>query len=240
MAFDRKQALALIPRNIRTHGFHSYLIGDSTCPRFAYTIGLCESLGAELVLAGAVYYMADEINAILHAIRNSWQARGDVRQPIVVEGLGTFTLRVAHPSWTKSLMLGAYDYYGVDAIEAYQIVPDEDHNTIDVPDLGIPWSAEVAPSWRFLHEAWDLDVPSTSHAMVPLDVARGARITHAARWEDDYWEMFAGMPDRFDPDNARFVPIGVLLGADRTLASLLELPVGRAARRGEGGGWVTW
>jgi hypothetical protein len=57
MSADRAKALDLIKRNIEKSGFHIYLVaGGGRTPRFVYTIGLRESLGAELVLAGALYY----------------------------------------------------------------------------------------------------------------------------------------------------------------------------------------
>jgi hypothetical protein len=53
----RAKALEQIKHNIEKSGFHVYIVmGAGPTPRFAYTIGLRESLGAELVLAGGLYY----------------------------------------------------------------------------------------------------------------------------------------------------------------------------------------
>src|SRR5215467_6666693 len=67
---------------------------------------------------------------------------------------GIFSFRRVHISWATDLMLGAFDYYRGKSIEAYQIVPDETHWTIDVPDLSQPWSPNQAPGWRWLKEEW--------------------------------------------------------------------------------------
>jgi len=58
---QRKQALDDIRENIVRSGYHVYLVFGGTTPRFAYTIGVSETLGFELVLAGAVFYMRDEV-----------------------------------------------------------------------------------------------------------------------------------------------------------------------------------
>ncbi len=53
---ERKQALDRIRENIAREGHHIYLVsGGAATPRFAYTIGVSESIGVELILAGAVF-----------------------------------------------------------------------------------------------------------------------------------------------------------------------------------------
>ena len=73
MTPPRKKALATIKRNIEKSGFHIYIVAGEQTPRFAYTVGLRESLGAELVLAGGLYYDAQEIWLWDAATRQRWR-----------------------------------------------------------------------------------------------------------------------------------------------------------------------
>ncbi len=89
-------------------------------------------------------------------------------------------------------MLGALDYYGDKEVRAYQILVDEDHWTLDVPNLEAPWTAASEPVWRWLFESWPFAVPRKSIGATNLNVLRGRKITQVARWEEDLWEAFAG------------------------------------------------
>jgi hypothetical protein len=161
MTLDRKKALALIKRNIEESGFHIYIVSAGSSPRFAYTIGLRESLGAELVLAGGFFFeKSDQVLEILHSVRKQLASGmkgklGPVWQSeLVVPELGKFTLRQAHASWTRSLLLGALDYYSIEDVDAYQIVPEARHRTIDVPNTSKEWSATDEPMWRWRDDGW--------------------------------------------------------------------------------------
>src|SRR5688572_27021237 len=48
---EREKALELIRKNIDRHGYHLYVVGGSSVPRWCYTIGFKDALGGELVLA---------------------------------------------------------------------------------------------------------------------------------------------------------------------------------------------
>jgi len=138
-------------------------------------------------------------------------------------------------------MLGALDYYGVRDIDAMQVVPDERHTTIDVPDMTRLWSAQAEPIWQWLHEPWAYDVPETSTATTNLDALRGARITEVTRWEEGEWEMFAGAGPDVADDDARVVPLGCLLAADPSLAASVKLEIGKGLWREDGDGdWHAW
>lgn len=237
MSSERIKMLRTIKNNVLQHGFHIYIVEQGVCPRVAYTIGLSESVGTELVLAGAIYYDADEVKGILRSIRESLQLTAARDSRFTVDSLGSFTLRKVHASWAKSLMLGTVDYYNAADFDACQIVPDEEHCTIDVPNLSAPWSASSEPIWQWLHEPWQYAVSATSNVATNLEALRGARITQATRWEEDYWEMFAGSDD-VSQDDARIVPLGCLLAADPSLSPALELEIGKRIRRSvEGGDW---
>jgi hypothetical protein len=99
---DKTTALELIGQNIQRARFHICIIGSGTVPRFAYTIGPSESLGAELVVAGAVYHVTDEFRVILHSIRAQLVADRNFDRVVSVDALGSFTLREAHGSWIQA------------------------------------------------------------------------------------------------------------------------------------------
>ncbi|MGB6387419.1 MAG: hypothetical protein WBE45_20310 [Terriglobales bacterium] len=58
MADHTQQTLALnrIRENIARSGHHIYVVSGGATPRFVYTI-VSESIGVELILAGAILYM---------------------------------------------------------------------------------------------------------------------------------------------------------------------------------------
>lgn len=250
MKLDRARALELIKRNIEKSGFHIYLIaGGSPKPRFAYTIGLRESLGAELVLAGALYYgKKDEVFEILHSLRKQLATgvKGKLGptwlSTFSVPRLGSFTLRKADSSWASKLLLGAVDYYGTKDIDAYQIVPEEKHQTIDIPNMAKAWNPTEEPVWRWLQdETWPYSIPRGSEAMTDLAALRGAPVTEACRWEENYWELFAGDGPDVSKADARLVPLACLLAADPSLAPVVNLALGEGLwRDGEGGEWNRW
>lgn len=233
--------MAAIQENIERHGHHIYLISGGPCPRFAYTIGLSPRLGAEIILAGASIYSAEEVAQIINFIA----ATVDSQRPwqewcFDLHSNNSFLVRKAHETWTTNLMLGALDFYGVEAIPAFQLVPDEAHWTIDIPNLSAPWTAATDPAWQWLREAWEFPVPSTSVATTNLDALRGKRITEAARWEEDQWELFAGAGPDVPREEIRVIPLGTLLAADPSLSAVVKLPVGRALWRDDHSEWHPW
>ncbi len=238
-AARRAEALALIRANIERRGHHVYVVSPGTVPRWAYTVGLSPDVGAELVLAGAVFFADDDVVEILNDVADALRAKPDARA-VEVDGCGTFTLRRADASWTHDLLLGARDYYKRD-IEALQLVPDEDHWTGDTPDLAQAWRSDADRAWRWLREPWDLPVASDSTAVTDLDALRAAPVVEAARWEDDEWELFSGAGDEFPPEQIRVVPLGTMLGIDGTLDVVVHLRVGDGVVREDGESeWSEW
>jgi hypothetical protein len=113
--------------------------------------------------------------------------------------------------------------------------------TIDVPDMEAAWSVDTAPIWQWLDEPWRHPVPAGSEVMTDLGALRGGRITEACRWEEGYWEMFAGAGPDVSEEMARLVPLGCLLAADPSLMPALSLKIGEGLRRdGGGGAWNSW
>jgi hypothetical protein len=229
----REQARALIKHSIQQQGFHLFSICQGSYPRFGYTVGLTTTLGAELVMPGAAWFNAGEVSVILALIRRQLLADRRFDVPFAFDGLGSFTLRKAHRSWTRKLLLGALDHYASRDVAAYQVVPDQDHWTIDVPDLSTPLGAGRSPGWQWLREPWRHPVPACSYAVADLAALRGGRIFQAARWEDDCWEIFTGPAEQFSDDDLRAVPLGCFLARDPSLAPILDLKVGQGIWRGD-------
>lgn len=75
----RKVALDDIRENIARSGQHVYVVAGGSTPRFAYTIGVSESIGIELILAGAVFYTLDEVVRIINEIAVQLKAQRDRR-----------------------------------------------------------------------------------------------------------------------------------------------------------------
>jgi uncharacterized protein DUF4262 len=222
--FKRKAALEQIREHIARKGHHVYVVVGSVIPRYAYTIGVSESNGAELILAGASFYSNDEAASILDDIVaqiTKTQNWGNAK--FEVAGDGFFTLRKVHPSWANEFMLGAMDYYRALDIPAIQVIPDEVHWTIDVPDLTLPLATNKDPAWRWLQEAWPYPVSKNAVAITNLAALRGERITEVTRWEVGEWEMFAGAGPDVAQGEVRAVPLGMLLGWDESLVPVVNL-----------------
>lgn len=230
----------LLAQKIASVGHHVYVVQGAPAPRFAYTVGLMERLGLELVLAGAIIYDISEVGRIVNEIANV--LRDDPNVGVIeVRSLGGFRLRRMRPDWVRSVMLGAVEYYREGGVVGYQVVPDDDHWTIDVPVFDEHRDVLGNRAWRWVWEEWSYPVPKPSVVTTNLGALRGEQVTEVARWETDQWEMFAGAGPEVKPEDARVVPLGVLLGKDGSLEAALSLPVGAGLWRDHGGGpWQAW
>lgn len=234
----RSEARERIAQNILTHGHHVYIVSGGPTPRWAYTIGLSPDAGFELVLAGGTVFLKDDVLGILARLA-SHTARRDRTTSFVLPRWGAFRLGPVCRAWSERLLLGANDYYRT-VVEALQVVPDQSHRTIDVPDLSRPLTRNAVTPWRWLDEPWPYEISKTSEAMTNLETLMGGRVTEAARWEEDYWEVFSGSGEEVNRDDARLVPMGTLLGADPSLEAIARLEIGEALRREPPGDWETW
>ncbi len=224
--------LESIRANIAKYGHHIYLVSGGPSPRYAYTIGLSPTIGAELTLAGAAVYSADDVKRIINDMAAKLKTKaGSAQSSFEVKSLGSFTLRKADPSWASTLMLGALDFYGKKEIEALQIVPDQEHWSIDIANMVRPWSPTTDPVWQWLHAPWRYPVSPQSVAVTNLGALRGERITEAARWEPSEWELFAGAGPDVPREEVRMVPLGTLLAVDESLDAVTSLDVGHALWR---------
>jgi hypothetical protein len=238
---DRAAALQKIRQNIAEHGFHIYVVTGSALPHFGYTIGLSRSIGAELILAGAYFYKLDEVSKVIRTSGEKLRSsrRGEVHS-IQKTRWGNFSLRPVDISWAKGLMLGAFDFFATETIEARQIVPDQSHWTIEIPDLSLPWSANAAPGWQWMRQEWTFPVPPKSVAITNLDALRGGRVTEVMRWEEDEWEIFAGAGPDTTESERRVVPLSILLAADPSLVPAVDLAVGTGLWRDGESSWHPW
>jgi len=231
-----------ITSNIKKFGHHIYLVQMDMCPRYAYTIGLFEKLGVELVMPGSSFYSAEQLQTIINdtaslLISNEQQDLFAVSDVC----LGKFILKGVDSSWVKKLMFGAQDYFNRDDIKALQIVPDKDHWTIDVPDLSVAFDVNNEPNWKWLDYEWEYNVPAKAIAVTNLGALRGGKVTEASRWEADEWELFAGSGPDVSEEDMRVVPLGTLLSYDKSLENVAELQVGKALwRDSEELKWIEW
>jgi hypothetical protein len=234
------EALRTIRTNIAETGHHTYLVSGGPTPRFAYTIGLSVGVGFELVVAGAAFYGGRQVKDLVDVL--AAQVRRDgATADAHVGALGRFRLVEVCEEWSRPLMLGAYDFYGDRDLRFQQVVPDEDHRTIDVPDMSSPWTGAADGAWRWQFEEWPFPVPRSSIAMTNLAALRGSPITEMARWEEDQWELFAGPGPEVRREDARAFSLGALIGADRSLEVATQLPVGGAVwRRPDESTWHAW
>lgn len=198
-----------------------------------------ESLGVELVLAGSALFGAEEVGQILNHLAESLKPKASLTDATLkVEGCGRFSFREVDPSWSTKMLLGAYDYYGSTKVAAFQVVPDEPHWTVDVPDMSRHWTAADEPVWQWLYEPWQYAIPSL--AITDIRALRGAQITEASRWEEDRWELFAGNGPDVPDEETRVVPLGTLVAADPSLRPVVDLSVGTGLWRVAGSRWNHW
>ncbi len=240
-ATKHEVALQEIRQHIAQYGHHTYVVTGGGVPHYGYTVGLSDSLGVEVILAGAYFYHLNEISTVIRDIAAELRPSHKwMMQQIPTSRWGTFSLRRVDMSWAGDLMRGVFDYYRVKTVEAWQIVPDEAHWTIDIPDLRRPWGLDAAPGWQWLHEEWAYPVPKDSVALTNLDALRGERMTEVMRWEEDEWEIFAGAgPDTSEAER-RVVPLGVLLAADPSLVLAVDLPIRTGFWRDAESEWHAW
>jgi len=219
----RTEALARIRGHITTHGFHVYVIPGGCLPRWVYTIGLIESLGFELILAGASYYTQSEALEIVNQVAQVLKGRGRIPAELELPDLGVFSLRKADDFWIAQLMLGAVDFYQGRPLKAMQICPDLSRTTVDVPDMTIAKAHNTEAPWKWLDDEWHYPVPKDSTAVTNLAALQGECVTEAVRWEENEWELFAGAGPDVMASDIRIVPLATLLAVDESLEAVVHL-----------------
>jgi hypothetical protein len=224
--------LSRIQSNISEHGYHVTVVSGGALPRFAYTIGCKNSLGAEFIFAGGEYYSQVQLGEIIAEIVSLAKKKPDwLNLSISITPLGTFSISKADASWSKLLLLGAFDYYNQPEIEVWQILPDGQHHTLDIPNMSQAFDIGSEPVWQWLSRKWDYPIPNTSMAVSNLQVLFGAKATEVTRWEKDEWEIFAGAGPDVQKEDMRIVPMGILLGIDKSLEPAAHLAIGKGIWR---------
>jgi hypothetical protein len=236
----RAERLQKIRLDIERYGHTITLITGGPLPRYAYTIGLRDAIGFELIMPGVSRYTAREVQQIVNTFGAALRADPTLSS-LEMPSTGSFTLRPAHDSWVRSLALGALDFYSVDILSGAQIVPDADHQTIDVPNMEQDWTQSCEPVWQWLVQPWEYNVPENSIATTNLAALQGSPITELARWEEDQWEMFAGPGPDVKPSEVRVVPLGILVAHDPSLAFTLAAGIGDGYwRESADSDWHEW
>ena len=229
--------LDIIRKNIDKNGYHVTLVNGGQNPNFSYSIGLSESFGFELIIAGG-FKSIKENEFIFEHIYQKLQSGHTVNSQFSLPDNEFFYLSTVDSSWCEKLMLGVYDYYSVDKITAYQITPTE--KTLDTPlmsDLII----SNDPVWKWLYMDWNIDAPKNSYIITDLNALKGKTITEVVKWEDHVWEMFSGPGPDVEKKDIRIVPLGTMLGIDATLKPIVNLIVGQGLWRDDKDSiWQDW
>ena len=243
MNINKKESyLNLIKKNINDYGFHLTTVNNILEPRYSYTNGLKEKFGFELIFAGGIYYLLDDLNKIFEAIfikLKKYENKSNLK--FEINHLGTFSLLHVDHSWTKTMMLGVFDYYKIDKVDAFQIMPDKNHFTLDIPDMSKKYDSHSEAIWKWLTVEWNYKVPKNSTVITNLKSLFGEVITEVSRWEINEWEMFAGSGPDVKNEEMRVVSLATILGIDETLIKSIDVEVGKGIWRDSlSSGWNEW
>jgi len=63
-----------IVSNIERFGYHVTIVSSELEPRYAYTIGLNSLFNFEMVFAGGIYYLKDDVSGIYHEVVKNLKA----------------------------------------------------------------------------------------------------------------------------------------------------------------------
>ncbi len=242
MSTEEGKFAELVQSHINQYGYHVTIVGSYACPRFAYTIGLTRLFSFELIIAGGIVYMKNELMQIFTAVALELKKTMNLeKKKILIGKLGAFSFSCVHPSWSKLMMLGVFDYYKTDTARAYQIIPDSEHYTLDIPDMSKEWDESAEPVWQWLVRKWDYPVPENSTVVTNIQALRGEQITEVVRWEPDGWEMFAGPGPDVKKEDTRVATLGTMLGIDKTLLPAIYLGIGKGLwRDSRDSEWNNW
>ncbi|MBA9077096.1 DUF4262 domain-containing protein [Rufibacter quisquiliarum] len=229
---DRVDFFKIVQANIEKDEYHITIVNGIDLPRFAYTIGCKEIFGAEIIFAGGEYYSKDSVVTIIQqTVEELKKGLGKQTFYIKIDSLGSFSLSEVDRSWSELVALGVFDYYNQSVINFLQILPDKEHNTIDVPNMSEKFDVGSQQIWQWLVREWDYPVPRNSTAVTNLKVLYGEKSTEVMRWETDEWEVFSGAGPDVPKEEIRIVPLGVLLGSDKSLEPVVHLEVGKGLWR---------
>lgn len=220
--------LKMIRANIQRYGRHLYNVMGEESPRVLYTIGLHEKVGLEIVLAGCVavpvQVAAELVNRIGGALEEG--VPPEELSLALSSTFGSFRLGPVHPSWSQRLLLGALDYYGLSHIKAFQVLPEPEKRSIDVPDMTIPFSPTTHPVWKWFEEKWPYHIEPHCRVITNLDALRGRAVSDIFRTGEREWDMISGVAPEIPVDQFLHVPLALLLAYDAELEVALTIPLG--------------
>lgn len=226
----RKSFIEKIDSNVKEFGHHITLVNNVSTPRFAYTIGTNTFLNIELIFAGGIVFMENEVYSVINEVVSILKVQGVNNRPIKTS-LGIFKIDNVHPSWAELTMLGLYDYYQNKAYPVFQIIPIDENYTLDVPDMSVEWNVSSQPVWQWLSKDWNYDVPENSKVITNINALKGQIITEVMRWELDEWEAFAGSGPDVNPEDIRVISLATIIGIDISMDKMLKLEVGKGIWR---------
>lgn len=213
---QKEEFFKIIEKNINEHCYQVTLVNGGQNPNFAYTIGLYKKFGFELVIAGqyiSVKTYEDTFDLVVKELETT--SIINLINLNKVLNKSEVELLEMHSSWKKRMILGTYDYYSIDDVNAFQIKP-RNGRFLDVPDMSKIWDVNC-PIWCWLDKKWDFPIPDTAHVVTNVQFLKSETITEIMRWSEDYWEMFVGAtPDVLDED-VRILPFGTMVGIDDSL-----------------------
>lgn len=236
----RQEFLNLIKGNILKNGFHITLVQGGQTPNFAYTIGLSEKMGFELLLAGgfvSIEGYEETFETVIEVLKS--ENISDLVYPENRIIANEYKLLNVHVTWKEKIILGVYDFYNTNSAKALQIVP-VNNLLLDVPDMSQPWQS-VNPIWKWLGEKWDESIPKSAHVVTNVQFLLGENITEVMRWKEDYWEMFTNNPDDIPDEEVRIIPLGTAIGIDDSLKAAMDLKINEGIwRESRGESWQEW
>ena len=237
---NRNQFINLIESNIDNQGYHVTIVDGGNSPRYAYTIGVYEMLGFELIFSGGIYFMEDELYAIFNSIvEELCKEKGEKKIKKTISKLGDFSISKVDKTWSDLMLLGVFDYYKLKEVKSYQIKPDSKHFTLDIPDMSKRWSSNIDPVWQWLNKEWHYPVPVNSNVVTDIQVLQGSDIVEVMRWGNNEWEMFSS--SSVDEEDIRVVPLGVILGLDESIEVAIHLKVEKGVwREDRESKWNDW
>lgn len=220
---DREHLLKAIEAGIRQNGYHIVMVNGGQNPHFAYTVGLYNKFGFELVLAGE-FISTKDYESKFHTIHAGLTSGADANSVFKCERSGEMKLLEIHSSWSERMIMGVYDYHNLDSVRAMQILQSGEA-LLDVPAMSGPFNVHNA-IWKWLSVLWDKNTPHGAYVITNVQFLRGETVTEIMRFEDGYWEMFVGSTSEISDADVRVLPLGAMIGIDCSLEKAIELNVG--------------
>lgn len=239
---NKTEFLNLIKSHIEQFGYHITIVsGNSPLPKYFYTIGICERSEFELAFVGGIIYKTDEIKLIINTIFERLKD-GIIKadENLEIENLGNFRICPIDHSWSSLMFNGIFDYYKKD-VPVYQIMPDDNHKTLEIPDMSKEFVVSKEPIWQYLVDEWNWPVDQNAIAFTDIDALFGKPILELMRWEPLEWEMFSSDGTKIPTDKKRAVSLGTMIGIDSTLTKALYLELEKGLwREDENSEWNHW